>query len=148
VTDLDIFVANEQDIALDEVRLSTLARHVLELEGVDESAELSVLFVSADHIRLLNARFAGDDYATDVLAFPMGEEDESALMLGDVVICPSVAEENSTKLGHALHEELDLLLVHGTLHLLGYDHQDEQETAAMKKRQGEIIESFAQAATQ
>ncbi|HEY7874804.1 MAG TPA: rRNA maturation RNase YbeY, partial [Actinomycetota bacterium] len=134
---MDVFLANEQELAVDEARLAALARYVLSVEKVDGSAELSVLFVSSDHIRQLNARFAGEDHATDVLAFPMMEEEDGALLLGDVVVCPAVAEKNATQLGHDLDAELEALVVHGTLHLLGYDHQGTEDKAKMDQRMGE-----------
>ena len=139
---MDVFVANEQTLQVDESRLSRLATHTLQAEEVDEEAELSVLLVGSDHIRKLNARFAGDDYATDVLSFPMMEDDESSLLLGDVVICPEIAATNAAKLGHDIARELDTLLVHGTLHLLGYDHDDEEEKARMEERQRDILAGF------
>lgn len=141
---MDVFLANEQGVPLDEPLLAALARHVLESEQVDDSAELSMLFVGADHIRRLNARYAGDDYATDVLAFPMAEDedDDEPLMVGDVVVCPEVARENSVKAGTTLERELQMLVVHGTLHLLGYDHQNDAQRAAMDKRMYEILASF------
>ena len=139
---MDVFVANEQSQQVDESRLSRLATHVLQAEEVDEEAELSVLLVGSDHIRKLNARFAGDDYATDVLSFPMMEDDESSLLLGDVVICPEIAATNAAKLGHDVARELDTLLVHGTLHLLGYDHDDEEEKTRMEERQRDILAGF------
>ena len=139
---MDVFLANEQELGLDEQRLAALARHVLSVEEVDGSAELSVLFVTADHIRQLNARFAGEDHATDVLAFPMMEEEDGALLLGDVVVCPSVADENASKLGHALDKELEALVVHGTLHLLGYDHQEAEDKAKMDRRTTEVLRAF------
>lgn len=129
---------------MDEPRLSELARHVLDSEDVGPEGELSVILITADHMRRLNSRYAGDDYATDVLSFPMTEDEESETMLGDVVICPQVAQDNATKLGHDLPRELDTLLVHGTLHLLGYDHQGVEDKAEMEKRQTEILTSFAQ----
>ena len=143
---MDVFLANEQGVPLDEPLLAALARHVLEAEDVDDSAELSILFVGADHIRRLNARYAGDDHATDVLAFPMTEEedDDDPLMVGDVVVCPEVARDNAAKAGTALDRELQTLVVHGTLHLLGYDHQNDAQRAAMDKRQEEVIASFTQ----
>jgi probable rRNA maturation factor len=141
---VDVFLANEQGLPVDEIRLSALARHALESEEVDDSVELSILFVSSDHMRRLNSRFAGDDYATDVLAFPMMEDDEddAGLMLGDVVVCPEVAVENAAKVGHELGAELDVLVVHGTLHLLGYDHQQEEDSAEMEERSRELLSSF------
>ncbi|HVF53858.1 MAG TPA: rRNA maturation RNase YbeY [Actinomycetota bacterium] len=139
---MDVFVANEQGLDIDEVRLSRLARHALTEEKIAEGAELSVLLVTKEHIHQLNSRFAGDDYATDVLSFPMMEDDDDTLLIGDVVLCPSVAEENARKLGHPLGDELDTLVVHGTLHLLGYDHQGPEDSSKMEKRTREILESF------
>ncbi|MDQ4095286.1 MAG: rRNA maturation RNase YbeY [Actinomycetota bacterium] len=140
---MNVFLANEQAISVDERRLSALARHVLVAEGVAAEIELSVLLVTREHIKQLNARFADNNYPTDVLAFPMMEDDEDETsLLGDVVICPQVAEENAGRLGHSLSRELDTLVVHGTLHLLGYDHQREDERARMDARIAQILDSF------
>lgn len=145
---MNVFLANEQDLAVDETRLTALARHVLEREEVEEGTELSLLLVTRDHIHRLNKRFAGDDHATDVLAFPMmedgtEEDEDGALLLGDVVMCPAIAETNAAEIGHSLPDELDALVVHGTLHLLGYDHQNDEERSKMDARMKTIIESFA-----
>lgn len=141
---MDVFLANEQELVFDEVRLSSLARHALSQEGVEEGSELSLLFVTREHIKNLNKRFAGDDHDTDVLAFPMMEDDDSegALLLGDVVVCPEIAHSNAQELGHGLDDELGALVVHGTLHLLGYDHQTEPDRLKMDARMAEIIDSF------
>ena len=143
---MDVFLANEQDMPVDQDRLTALAAHALESEDVDDSAELSILFVSSGHMRKLNSHFAGNDHATDVLAFPMMEgesdEDEDGPLLGDVVVCPEVAEGNARRLGHSLGDELAVLVVHGTLHLLGYDHQGVKDKEAMERRQSEILSSF------
>ncbi|MDQ4144207.1 MAG: rRNA maturation RNase YbeY [Actinomycetota bacterium] len=140
---MNVFLANEQDLSVDERRLSAIARHTLVAEGVSADIELSLLLVTRDHIRQLNARFANNDYATDVLAFPMmeDEEDETPL-LGDVVLCPAIAEENARRLEHSLSKELDTLVVHGTLHLLGYDHQKDDDRARMDGRIQQILDSF------
>jgi probable rRNA maturation factor len=145
---MDVFVANEQEISVNEARSAALVRHTLSSEDLDENSELSVLFVTADHIRRLNKRFAGNDYSTDVLAFPMMDEDEETFLLGDVVVCPSIAEENAHKAGHAVEREIDTLLVHGTLHLLGYDHQGVDDKARMDKRVNEVLASFMHRAAQ
>ena len=143
---MDVFLANEQDMPVDQDRLTALAAHALESEDVDDSAELSILFVSSGHMRKLNSHFAGNDHATDVLAFPMMEgdsdEDEEGPLLGDVVVCPEVAEGNARRLGHSLDDELAVLVVHGTLHLLGYDHQGVKDKETMERRQSEILSSF------
>ncbi|HVL64201.1 MAG TPA: rRNA maturation RNase YbeY [Actinomycetota bacterium] len=139
---MDVFVANEQDVPVDERRVSALARHTLRSEDIADGCELSVLFVGADHMRRLNHRFAGNDYATDVLAFPMMDDDDGVLVLGDVVVCPDVARRNASRLGHGLGEELDALVVHGTLHLLGYDHQGVDDKARMDGRAAEVLRTF------
>jgi probable rRNA maturation factor len=148
---VSVFLANEQEFPVDEARLIALARHALEVEGVGGDIELSVLFVTSDHMQRLNARFAGQDTPTDVLAFPMmedgDEDDEESTLLGDVVICPQVAEGHARRLGHGLDRELDTLLVHGTLHLLGYDHQGHADGARMNKRVDEVLNSFGSART-
>jgi probable rRNA maturation factor len=145
---VNVFVANEQELPVDAERLVALARHTLSAEDVDQEAELSVLLIGAEHMQRLNARFAGNDYATDVLAFPMMEDsdNEDATLLGDVVICPQVAVENARRIGHAFEQEVDTLLIHGTLHLLGYDHQGKADKALMDRRLREVLGSFQPAA--
>lgn len=145
---MDVFLANEQTLPVDEARLSALARHTLGACNVDDEAELSILVVDAEHMTKLNSRFAGNDYATDVLAFPMLEGDEDSTIVGDVVLCPDVASDNLAKLGHSLERELDVLVVHGTLHLLGFDHQGPADKERMDKRVAEVLESFKVARTQ
>ena len=138
-----VFIANEQNLPVDETRLPSLAHHALMEEDVDPESELSILLVSSAHIKHLNARFAGNDEATDVLAFPMTEsEEENEPMLGDVVISPEIAQRNGVKLGHGLSGEMDVLIVHGTLHLLGYDHQGVDDEERMDKRMRQILDSF------
>lgn len=143
---MDVFLANEQPVHIDEARLAALARHVLDSEKVDDEAELSILVIDGEHMRRLNSRFAKNDYATDVLAFPMLEGDEDSTMVGDVVLCPDVAKTNAEKLDHSLDRELEVLIVHGTLHLLGYDHKVAAEKERMDKRVSEVLDDFNRAA--
>ena len=138
---MEVFVANEQEVSVDESRLSTLASHVLAAEDVEEDVELSILLVTTGHMKELNHRFAGENRPTDVLAFPMEDEDDVTL-LGDVVICPQIAQRNARRIGHSLREELDVLLVHGMLHLLGYDHQGREDRAEMERRLKEVLVTF------
>ena len=142
---MDVFLANEQTLPVDEARLSALARHVLDSEKVDDEAELSILVIDGEHMRKLNARFANNDYATDVLAFPMLEGDDDSTMVGDVVLCPDVARTNAEKLDHSLERELDVLVVHGTLHLIGYDHKVASEKQRMDRRVDEVLDEFNRA---
>jgi probable rRNA maturation factor len=96
-------------------------------EGV-EAGELTLSFVDPPEIEDLHIRFMSEPGPTDVLSFPMGEDG----LLGDVVVCPQVAAAGKPD---DLRAELRLLVVHGTLHVLGYDHHDDEERAAMWKRQ-------------
>jgi probable rRNA maturation factor len=118
---------------VDEAALAELASACLVGEGFADS-ELSVSFVTADEIADLHVRYMDEEGPTDVLSFPLdGEEDEDGVrILGDVVIAPDVAVTNNAADPAA---ELRLLLVHGILHLLGHDHDEEDERAEMWARQ-------------
>lgn len=104
---------------------------VLELEGFEGSAEVSVTFVDNEQIRQLNAQHRNIDKATDVLSFPLGENgeydinlDTGAKLLGDIVISMEKAVEQAELYNHPLQREISFLTVHSMLHLLGYDHED------------------------
>ena len=121
-----VAISDRQTVPADHAALMDLARRTLEAEGVGP-VELSVSLVGADEMADLHARYMGEEGPTDVLSFTMDEDG----LLGDVVICPEVASEQSRE----LDAELRLLLVHGILHLLGYDHDAPDEQAAMWQRQ-------------
>jgi probable rRNA maturation factor len=162
--ELTVFGANEQnDVDLDVSRYVRLARLVLEAERVVPDVEMSLLFVDEPTIAELNERFVGYEGATDVLSFPMDDELPPAgrqpdqggrgpgspadsadppAILGDVVVCPSVANRQAAERGGALDDELSLLVVHGVLHLLNYDHAEPSETAAMQRREQELLAQF------
>ena len=142
---MDVFVANEQaEVDLDAQRFVTLARVASEEEGVDPNAELSVLFLDRTAMASLKERYLGEGGPTDVLAFPMdeGPGDEMPFLLGDIVICPDVAREQADEAGATVAEELDLLFVHGFLHLIGYDHVRPQDAKAMRHRERKILQEF------
>lgn len=111
--------------------LIDLAARTLRAEGRGD-VELSVSLVAREEIAELHERYLGEPGPTDVLSFPQDEEtlDGSPAMLGDVVICPEVAAEQEGG-----ESEVRLLLVHGILHLLGYDHEREEDRAEMWERQ-------------
>ena len=123
---LTVAVSNRQDLPIDEAGLVALAEGTLAAEGV-RSGELSLSFVTAEEMADLHSRYLGEPGPTDVLSFPLGEEG----LLGDVVICPDAARAAGPDLG----SELRLLVVHGLLHLLGYDHEGDSERAEMWARQ-------------
>ena len=117
---------------MDEAGLLELARTTLRGEGLVD-VELSVSFVDEAEIEDLHVRYMNEPGATDVLSFALGEVDEHGVrLLGDVVIAPAVAGRNNPGDPPA---ELRLLLVHGILHLLGYDHERDIEKATMWARQ-------------
>jgi probable rRNA maturation factor len=126
-----ILLSNRQATPLDEPGLIELAAATLEAEGLRD-AELSVSFVDAPEIEALHVRYMDEPGPTDVLSFPLDEDDEGTRVLGDVVIAPSIAARNNPSDPEA---ELRLLLVHGILHLLGYDHEEDLEKAEMWARQ-------------
>jgi probable rRNA maturation factor len=126
-----VLVSNRQDGPVDEDGLAGLAVTTLRGEGV-EAFELSVSFVGADEMSNLHDEYLGEPGPTDVLSFPLDDVDgEGIRLLGDVVICPPYAAGNNDD----LDAELRLLLVHGVLHLLGHDHEDDAERAEMWSRQ-------------
>jgi probable rRNA maturation factor len=162
--EVQVFGADEQDDApVDVDRWVTLARDVLVAEGVRGEAELSLLFVDEEAIAELNRRFMESDGPTDVLAFPIDDpvasgrwpdagtagpdrdEPDAAdlpLLLGDVVVCPTVAERQAPEHAGSYEDELALLVVHGVLHVLGHDHAEPDETAVMQARERELLDRF------
>jgi probable rRNA maturation factor len=149
---MSIEIANESGVPVDADALLAVARHVLDEMGVNPLAELSVLLVDAEYMAELNHRWMDGDGPTDVLAFPMDESSvdhgpgeggggEPAL-LGDIVLCPEVAAKQAVTVGHDASDELALLAVHGTLHLLGYDHAEPEEEREMFGLQARLLDSW------
>ncbi|MFZ8862583.1 MAG: rRNA maturation RNase YbeY [Thermocrinis sp.] len=102
--------------------LSKIAHRALEVLGLSK-VELSIALVSDAQIKRLNKLYRNKDKPTDVLSFPIGEKVEDWLILGDIVISVDTAKRQAKELGYSLEEELKRLLVHGLVHLLGYDHE-------------------------
>ena len=146
---MSIEVLNESGVALDVRRLSRLARFVMEHMRVHPQAELCIKAVDEDTIAELNERWMEKEGPTDVLAFPMDElrpgkvnEEPEEGVLGDLVLSPAVAERQGVEAGHGREAEIDLLTVHGILHLLGYDHAEPEEHAVMFGLQGELLDAW------
>jgi len=150
---MTVEVLNESGLdLLDERRTQRLAAFVLERMRVHPQAELCVTAVDEDTIAELNAKWMDKDGPTDVLAFPMDElrpgkvaEEPEEGVLGDLVLCPAVAlrqaEEAAAKgqTGYTAVDELDMLTVHGILHLLGYDHAEPEEHEEMFGLQARLL---------
>ena len=146
---MSIEVLDESGRDVDVRRLSTLARFVMDRMRVHALAELCIKAVDEQTIAELNEQWMDKQGPTDVLAFPMdelrpglvGEEPEEGV-LGDLVLCPVVAERQGETAGHGTVAELDLLTTHGILHLLGYDHAEPEEHKEMFGLQDELLAAW------
>jgi probable rRNA maturation factor len=167
-SEVAVFGADEQhDVTVDVPRWVRLAQLVLEHERVGQrfgpAAEMSLLFVDETTIAELNERFLGASGPTDVLAFPMDDDlppggrqpdqggrgpgaptdpGDPPALLGDVVVCPAIAERQAHTRGAQFDDELALLVVHGVLHLLDYDHAESEEATVMRRREQELLDRF------
>ncbi len=133
-----------EPLALDA--FERLALFVMDREEVPEAAELSLAVVDIEEMAALNQRYRGVEGPTDVLAFgcddPCAASSDEPITLGDVVIAPEVAEKQAAEGGTTVEQELNLLLVHGILHLLGYDHEDDVGEEAMRARERALLDAF------
>ncbi|HXG53533.1 MAG TPA: rRNA maturation RNase YbeY [candidate division Zixibacteria bacterium] len=124
--------------------LVAVGRRVLELLGRERS-ELSIALVGNPEIRRLNARYRGQDRPTDVLAFPLEERAPGCELLGDVVISVPKAREQARERGRSLAEEMATLLIHGILHLVGYDHErSPREARAMRRLERKLYRELCE----
>jgi probable rRNA maturation factor len=146
---MTIEVQNESGVEIDELRTQRLARFVLERMRVHPLAELCVKLVDEATIGELNEKWMEKSGPTDVLAFPMDElrpglvnEEPDEGVLGDLVLCPAVAAKQAAEAGHAAPQELQLLTVHGILHLLGYDHAEPDDHKEMFDLQAKLLEQW------
>ena len=166
---VDVYAADEQsDHPVAVERWAGLARSVLAAEGIVNDTEVSLLFVDEPTIASLNERFLGKEGPTDVLSFPIEDEadrggrspDEGGtgpgsieadtgrlLLLGDMVICPSVAARNAVDHRATFDDEIALLVVHGILHLLGMDHEVDEEAERMEQREQQLLARFYRVAS-
>ena len=147
--EIEIFVEEEFRGLVDDGWLRKIAQTVLKAEGVASPYEVSLVFTDSETVQRLNREFRGVDETTDVLAFYMlaqKEADSSFVLppdgitrLGEVIISYPQAVEQAKEQGHPLERELTLLVIHGILHLLGYDHEEPDEESKMKERERELL---------
>lgn len=147
---MTVDIVNETTHAVDAQTMNALAAHVLEAMKVHPDADLTVVFVDEPAMEKLHIEWMDEPGPTDVLSFPMDElrpgSDEKPTdpgLLGDVVICPTVAEKQAITAGHSTESEIRLLLTHGILHLLGFDHAEPDDEKVMFALQRQLLESFA-----
>jgi len=136
---LDVSPALGVEIASEP--LITAAQAVVEHDELPDNASLTIVITDDETVHQLNQQYLNEDKPTDVLSFPSGDPDPETgdTYLGDVVIAYPYASRQAKQAGHAIMAELELLVVHGTLHLLGYDHLTPEEKAEMWQIQDEIL---------
>ena len=146
---MTIEVLNESGQELDVRELARLSRFVMDVMRVHPQAELCIKAVDEATIAELNQQWMEKEGPTDVLAFPMDElrpglvnEEPEEGVLGDLVLCPEVARRQGETAGHGRDAELELLTVHGILHLLGYDHAEPDEHREMFGLQDELLAAW------
>ncbi len=151
---VSIEVLDESGTGVDVKHLARLSRFVMDQMRVHPLAELCIKAVDEPTIAQLNAQWMEKQGPTDVLAFPMDElrpglvtEEPDEGVLGDLVLCPSVAERQGEAAGHGTVAELELLTVHGILHLLGYDHAEPEEHREMFGLQDRLLAEWHAAAS-
>jgi probable rRNA maturation factor len=147
--DMNIEISNLTASNCDEARLLSIADFSLAEMGIHRDSELSISLVDEDEMSALHVRWMDEPGATDVLSFPMDEmKPHSAAqgpgMVGDVVLCPDFAARQAAQAGHGLQDELELLTVHGILHLLGYDHREAEEKELMFGLQDQLLTKWRQ----
>lgn len=146
---MSIEINNESPAAVDDEQLSRLGRYILNQLNVHPQAELSIILVDAEAMERLHLEWMDEPGPTDVLSFPMDElrpgipgTPSAAGVLGDIVLCPVVAEQQAATAGHSVADELLLLTTHGILHLLGYDHAEPDEKHEMFTLQRQLLSGF------
>ena len=147
---MSIELNNESGFAVDEDAIQRLAAFALDALHVHADAELAIVLVDEGAMEQLHVQWMDEPGPTDVLSFPMDElrpgteEDPTpAGLLGDIVLCPQVAQAQAAAARHSTLDELLLLTCHGVLHLLGFDHAEPDEKAEMFGLQGELLAAFA-----
>ena len=145
-----IDINNESGIEIDEAVLLRLTQRNLEQLHVSPDADVAIVLVDEGAMEALHVQWMDEPGPTDVLSFPMdelrpGAEDDPtpAGLLGDIVLCPQVADAQAEAAGHSTMDELVLLTTHGLLHLLGFDHAEPDEEREMFGLQKELIAGFA-----
>ena len=149
--DLQYAPIQSDDTALDPVFIEAVASYAICVLDLPEQTEVSITFVDDDYMAKLNEQYRGKCGPTDVLSFECDNlddgfinEDDPIYCLGDIVIAPDVAYRQSIEYGNTYLYELALLIVHGVLHLDGYDHIEDDEAAIMETKQKEILSGLTQ----
>ena len=150
--EIEIFIEEKFQGLVDEDWAGKIAQRVIKTEGIMPPYEVSLVFADSEMVQQLNRDYRGVDRPTDVLAFYMLPQKEAGsffalpldgvLRLGEVIISYPQAVEQATEQGHSVERELALLIVHGILHLLGYDHEQPEEEKRMRGREEELLSKY------
>ncbi len=159
----EILLENSQNIIEVDEKLKELIENaigaVLDFEGFDQDVEISITLVDNEQIREINREYRNKDAETDVLSFPMLEfdekreiipmhqegdynRDENVLVLGDIVISLEKAREQAQEYGHSFEREVGFLTVHSVFHLLGYDHEEEEQAKEMREKEEQVLQKL------
>jgi probable rRNA maturation factor len=145
---MKVYIDNRQDTQEIDEKTIDLLKDVIEkclvVEGRDLNYEISLSFVTNEEIKNLNKEYRNVDAVTDVLSFPM-EEDSNGFyipMLGDIVISTDRAFQQSKEYGHSFSREISYLTAHSMFHLMGYDHETEEEKKIMRAKEKEVMRSL------
>jgi probable rRNA maturation factor len=148
--EIEIFVEEKFRGAMDVGWAKKIVRQILKPEGVAPPYEVSLVFTNSETVQQLNRDYRGLDEPTDVLAFCMLSQNETdssfalppdgVTRLGEIIISYPQAVEQASEQGHSTERELALLIIHGILHLLGYDHEEAEEENKMRERERELLE--------
>ncbi|MBP1925450.1 putative rRNA maturation factor [Sedimentibacter acidaminivorans] len=145
---IEVLFDNRQDfMEIKEENMKAVEKAInatIEFEQAEGNFEVSVSFVTNEEIKELNRIYRNVDSDTDVLSFPMDDEEdqEGVIMLGDVILSTQKIIEQAKNFGHSLEREMIYLTVHSMLHLLGYDHMMEDEKEEMRDREKEVMKSL------
>ena len=147
--EIELSVEEKFEGLVDEEWVKRITQQVLEAERIASPYEMSLVFTDSETVQRLNRDYRGVDEPTDVLAFYMlsqKEADSSFVLppdgitrLGEVIISYPQAAEQAKEQGHSVDEELALLIIHGILHLMGYDHEQPEEERRMREREEELL---------
>ncbi len=146
---MNVFLTDEQSVPVDVARIRTLAELVLEQQGFPQDTEVTIMLVTDSDMVGYNERFMNRDGPTDVLAFPLEElapgvvpdwrPGDPPVNLGDVIIAPEYVGRQASEQGSEFTHEISLMVVHGILHLMGWDHGEDSDAERMEGRERELL---------
>ena len=148
---MGVLISNDAELLelLDRDEVTAIVEHVLRAEGVSRPVEISLSYVDTEEMQALNYQWRGIDRTTDVLSFECDSVDDDTIPegepveLGDIILAPEVIAEQAPGFGNAPADECRLMLVHGILHLLGYDHIEDDEAEVMEAREDALLRELS-----